>query len=148
SWREMDENIVRERARTFGVPEEGELNWRYRVIARNIDAEFERLLEGIDRLGLRDNTVVMLVADHGEGLGRAGFWVHSVFLWETLVRVPLGIRIPGIEPQVIDDIVSLVDVAPTLAPYLGNVDDRRGYQGVDLLAYVAGERPERKHPLV
>lgn len=148
SWREMDESIVRERAQTFGVPKEGELNWRYRVIARSIDAEFERLLEGIDRLGLRDNTVVMLVADHGEGLGRAGFWVHSVFLWESLIRVPLVMRIPGIEPQEIDDIVSLVDVAPTLAPYLGNVDDRRGYQGVDLLTYVAGEHPERKHPLV
>lgn len=148
SWREMDGSIIEERARAFGVSEEGELNWRYRVIARSIDAEFERLLQGIDRLGLRDDTIVMLVADHGEGLGRAGFWVHSVFLWESLIRVPLVMRIPGIEPQVIEEIVSLVDVAPTLAPYLGNADDRRGYQGVDLLAYVAGEHPERKHPLV
>lgn len=148
SWREMDEAFVEERARSLGVPKEGELNWRYRVIARSIDEEFARLLDGLERLGLTDDTVVVLVADHGEGLGRAGFWVHSVFLWESLIRVPLIIRIPGIEPRVVEDIVSLVDVAPTLAPFLGNTDDRRGYQGVDLLAYAVDEHPRRKHPLV
>jgi hypothetical protein len=147
-WREMDEAYVEERAQAFDVPKEGPLNWRYRVIARSIDAEFARLIDGIERLGLTDDTVVVVVADHGEGLGRAGFWVHSVFLWESLIRVPLLVRVPGIEPRVVEDIVSLVDVAPTLAPFLGNTDDRRGYQGVDLLAYAADQHPQRKHPLV
>lgn len=147
SWREMDEAYVEERAQTLGVPREGDLNWRYRVIARSIDAEFERLIAGLERLGALDDTVILVVADHGEGLGRAGFWVHSVFLWESLIRVPLILRVPGVEPQVIEDIVSLVDVAPTLAPFFGSTD-RKGYQGVDLLAYAAGEHPQRQHPLV
>ncbi len=148
SWREMEEGYVEERAESLGVPREGELNWRYRTIARSIDAEFERLIEGMERLGVLDDTVILVVADHGEGLGRAGFWVHSVFLWESLIRVPLILRVPGVEPRVVEDIVSLVDVAPTLAPFLGNGEERRGYQGVDLMAYAAGEHPERRHPLV
>ncbi len=148
NWRELDKEFVDERAETLKVPDEAPLNWRYRVVARNIDQEFHRLVEGLDELGLSEDTVVVFVSDHGEGLGRGGFWVHSVFLWDALLRVPLLIRAPGVEPRVVNDVVSLVDVAPTVSPYLSGVVDHRGYHGVDLLEYAVGKRPERLHPLV
>jgi len=91
---------------------------------------------------------VVFVSDHGEALGRDGFWVHSVFLWEPLVRVPLAIRIPGIPPQEIDETVSLVDVAPTLARYIESNPPSDGYQGEDLLGYLVPGRPPRRLPLL
>ena len=148
NWRELDKKYVYDVARRHNVPENAELNWRYRVVATGIDAQFARLLDGIRRLGLADDTIVLFVADHGEGLGREGFWVHSVFLWQCLVRVPLMIRIPGVAPHAIDDKVSLVDVAPTLARYLEKDADTRGYQGEDLLGYLVPDRPPRRLPLL
>lgn len=148
NWRELDGNYVQDAAKKYGVPEEGEINWRYRVVARAIDAEFGRLLHGIEELGLSDRTIVLFVSDHGEALGRDGFWVHSVFLWESLVRVPLILRIPGVTAREIDQAVSLADVAPTLARYMEYEPPTSGYQGEDLLGYLVPERPKRRLPIL
>ena len=80
------------------------------------DAHIGQLLQRIDRLGLADNTLVVLVSDHGEGLGEHGFVGHGRWLYESTVRVPWIMRMPGrIEPgTVVQDSVSMLDLAPTL----------------------------------
>ncbi len=147
NWREIDKKWVYAAAEKYNVPDEAPMNWRYRVIARAVDAEFGRLLAGIDSLGLRDDVVVLFVSDHGEALGRDGFWVHSIFLWESLVRVPLVLRAPGLEPKVVYDPVSLVDVAPTLASYMTD-EPPTAYHGEDLLLTMIPNRPPRRLPIV
>jgi hypothetical protein len=91
---------------------------------------------------------VLFVSDHGEALGRDGFWVHSVFLWDQLVRVPLLIRAPGLGSRRIEERVSLVDVAPTLARYMQPNPDLTGYQGEDLLGQLLPNHPPRRLPLL
>ncbi len=147
NWREINDRHIAESAQRFAMPM-GTGRARYEVVARSIDEEFGRLLKGVDDLGLSDNTIVVFVSDHGEGLGRDGFWVHSIFLWEALVRVPLTIRIPGVEPKVVWEQVSLVDVAPTLARFIDPKVDTSSYQGDDLLGYVFADRPPRKRPIL
>lgn len=80
------------------------------------DSHIGRLLARIDRLGMRDNTLVALLSDHGEGLGERGFVGHGRWLYESTVRVPWIMRLPGrIEPgTVIQENVSTLDLAPTL----------------------------------
>lgn len=119
AWRELDSEYIRTAQRAFDIPNDGPWNLRYRVVARAIDEQFGRLLATLERTGRSEDTAVVFVSDHGEGLGQGGFWVHSIFLWESLVRVPLVIRIPGVEPARVSAPVSLVDIAPTLAPLLG-----------------------------
>jgi hypothetical protein len=148
NWREIDEAYVNATGRVHRVPEAGELAWRYRVIARAIDAQFDRLLAGLRDMGIANRTIVLFVSDHGEALGREGFWVHSIFLWEPLVRVPLLIRIPDVAPRVIDAMVSLVDVAPTLARYIAPNAEMASYHGEDLLSYLVEKRPPRRLPLL
>jgi len=128
------------------VPEEGPLDRRYRVVARAIDAEFGRLLRGIADLKIDDRLLILFVSDHGEALGREGFWVHSVFLWEPLLRVPLVLRVPGMAPAAFDGVVSLADVAPTLAQYLDPALDLSAYHGEDLLAFIQEKKRERSRP--
>lgn len=147
NWREIESKWVYSAAEKYRVPDEAPMNWRYRVVARSVDAEFGRLLSGIDSLGLRDDVVVLFVSDHGEALGRDGFWVHSIFLWESLVRVPLLMRAPGIQPKVVYDPVSLVDVAPTLANYM-TASPPTAYHGEDLLLTLIPKRPPRRLPIV
>jgi hypothetical protein len=148
NWAQLEEDYLRGVARQYGIREEGELDWHYRAVARSIDVEFARLLAGLERLNLADKTIVLFVSDHGEALGRDGFWVHSVFLWESLIRVPLMLRVPNLAPARIDEVVSLADVAPTLARYMQKSPSFKGYHGEDLLGCLVPNRPPRRHPIL
>ena len=80
------------------------------------DKHIGALLDRIDRLGMRDNTLVVLVSDHGEGLGEHGFVGHGRWLYESTVHVPWIMRLPGkIDPgTVVRSGVSTLDLAPTV----------------------------------
>src|SRR6185503_2879763 len=59
-----------------------------------------------------------VAGDHGEAFGEHGEIAHSVFVYDTTLRVPLMFNGPGITPRVSDSVVSLIDVAPTLVHLL------------------------------
>lgn len=72
-------------------------------------------LEGLERRGLRDKTVVIVAGDHGEELGEHGRFGHGHSLWDDLLRVPLVMAGPGIAAgRRIRQTAELTDVAPTL----------------------------------
>ncbi len=75
-----------------------------------------KLLGKIDELGLRENTIVVLLADHGESLGEKEYQGHSRRLWESVVHIPMIVRFPGeIEAgRVVDAKVNILDIMPTL----------------------------------
>lgn len=148
AWREIGEPHIDKAARALDVPREGALPHRYRVVARDIDEQFGRLLAELEARGLDSRTLVVMVADHGEALGRDGFMVHSVFLWESLVHVPLRLRIPGIPAARVESTVSLVDLAPTLARYMLPDPDMSDYHGEDLLGMLVPDRPARRLPIL
>jgi tetratricopeptide (TPR) repeat protein len=98
------------------------------------------VLDALVSLGLRDRTVVVLTADHGEARGEHGERTHSFFVYDSTIRVPLvfwgagvpsGVRVPAL--------VRLVDVMPTLLDLLG-FPALEGVQGVSLRPLFA--RPE------
>ncbi len=83
------------------------------------DRAIGRVLERLRSLGLYDSTIVVVAADHGEEFLDHGQLDHTKTLYEELVRVPLIVRVPGVEPAVIDAPVALIDVYPTLTTQLG-----------------------------
>jgi arylsulfatase len=100
-----------------------------------LDAELGRLLDTLDGQGLLANAVVVFVADHGEALGEHDYWfAHGHQLTDELVRVPLLLRVPGHPPGRRSDVVSLVDVAPTLMRLLLGAASLPAGPGRDLLA--------------
>ncbi|HSN99623.1 MAG TPA: sulfatase-like hydrolase/transferase, partial [Candidatus Nanopelagicales bacterium] len=148
NWRELDRTYVYGSAERYHVPDEGPWNWRYRVVARSLDEHFGRLLRGLEDLGLADRTIVLFVSDHGEALGYNDFWIHSTFLWEPLLRVPLALRIPGVPAMTIEENASLIDIAPTMARLLDPGAAMNGYHGEDLLGFLASPLPVRRLPLL
>jgi arylsulfatase A-like enzyme/Flp pilus assembly protein TadD len=86
-----------------------------------MDGQIGRLLDGLRDLGLEKDTLVVLVADHGEGLGDHQEIQHGYFLYSTCAHVPLLVRCPGlIAPgKEIDALVRTVDVAPTILEIAG-----------------------------
>ncbi len=83
------------------------------------DAEVGRLLEGIASRW-PNGTVVALTSDHGESFGEHGEPTHSLSIYEATQHIPLFVAGPGVpRAAVVDDVVRLSDVAPTLADLIG-----------------------------
>jgi arylsulfatase A-like enzyme len=80
-----------------------------------IDAQVGALLDALKRLEMHDNTVIVLVSDHGFHDGEHGYWgKHN--LWDASLQVPLLLRIPGMSDQgiQINALTEHVDIYPTL----------------------------------
>lgn len=84
-----------------------------------MDRQVGRILAELERLELRDNTIVVFVSDHGYLLGEHHMWKKSK-LWEEAIRVPLIISAPGRRQGVKSShFVELVDLYPTLTELAG-----------------------------
>jgi arylsulfatase len=110
---------------------DGNLKWADSLLAP--------LFSHFDAWGLYDRTLVVLLSDHGEGLGEHGGYVGHGALHEEEIRVPLILRMPGVAPGVVDEPVQLVDVAPTALAALG-LELPPDLDGVDLEPYLRGRR--------
>ena len=91
----------------------------YYACASFTDAQLGRVMATLDRLNLRDNTVVVLIADHGWHLGEKGMWA-KLTLFEPSARVPLIISAPRMTAgKGCARTVESLDVYPTLADLCG-----------------------------
>jgi arylsulfatase A-like enzyme len=81
-----------------------------------------------------DDTWVILTADHGEHLGEHGRAGHQFSLYDELIRVPLIVSHPSLDAGRRDDLVSHVDLLPTLLNLLGRDDAAVDLPGKDLLS--------------
>jgi choline-sulfatase len=106
-----------------------------------IDAQIGQLLDILERRGLLDRTVVVIVGDHGESLGDHGEWTHGLFVYESVLHVPLLIRAPGsgLRGRRVSGLTRSVDVMPTVLELLGVRHEAR-MDGESLLPLVAGAR--------
>ena len=113
----------------------------YDAAIRYADHEIGRLLATLDRLGLRDRTLVIITGDHGEEFLDHGDIFHkSPFLYDELTHVPLLIRGPGIASRREGSLVRHIDLLPTLLALLRQpaAEAARGQSLLPLL-YGTGE---------
>jgi arylsulfatase A-like enzyme len=85
------------------------------------DNDLAKTLKLLDDLGVRDNTLIVFVADHGESLGEQGIWGHGYQIYQPTVHVPMIFWYPKEIPQGerIKANVSTVDILPTILSYVG-----------------------------
>jgi len=123
-------------------------NGSFADVLAQTDAYVGELLDTIDELGLKDNTIFIFTSDNGrEGIKRSfgftGPWRGSMFSpYEGSLRVPFLIRYPGVIParQVSNDIVHLIDMFPTLANFVdGEIPQDRVIDGVDQSDFFTGK---------
>jgi choline-sulfatase len=113
------------------------------------DAALGDLLAALDRLGQKDRTLVVVTADHGEGLMDHGHMEHGVSVYEEQVRIPLVLRWPGriAARRTFDVPVSLVDVAPTAYELLALAAPGASFEGRSLAGALAGGAPPDPLPV-
>jgi arylsulfatase A-like enzyme len=106
------------RARREGLPQKRPID-RYARLVEAEDSMLAQMRLHLERRGLWENTIVVVVGDHGEGFGDHGVKQHDNNYFEEGLRVPFVLHGPGIEAKRVDHNASLIDFLPTLAASLG-----------------------------
>ncbi len=102
---------------------------------RHVDAAVGRILDALDRMGRREDTLVVLTSDHGEEFLEHGRLRHGYHLYEETVRVPLIVSVPGRGPERFPERpVRHVDLAPGILGSLG-LDVPEAFTGKHFLAH-------------
>jgi choline-sulfatase len=126
----------------YGDPSSGRpVADRYDDEVTTADREIGRLLAALGPAA--GDTIVVAAGDHGEAFGEHGEYAHSIFVYDTTLRVPLLVSGPGVRAAVrIGDPVTLADVAPTVMRLLGRA--MTDTDGVDLSAVLGGAALPRR----
>lgn len=125
-------------SRYAGRPYDGEVAWTDELVGRLDDA--------LARLGLRDEALLVVTSDHGEGLGEHGEAGHGFFAYQSTLRVPFLARGPGVVPGTrVPVTVRAIDVMPTALELLG-VPVPEGVSGRSLAGVLRGGPAPREAP--
>ncbi len=104
------------------------------------DSQLSRLIAGMREKDLTDNTLFILIADHGEEFMQHGDWGHAHNLYQQALHVPLILTGPGIEPgTVISQNVGQYDVLPTVLKYL-DIPVPDHVEGINILGEIPSDR--------
>ena len=102
-----------------------------------VDAQVGRLVSFLKEKESFANSLVVLASDHGESLGNHGEQKHGFFIYDSTLRVPLMVKVPGATPRVVGEDASLVDVMPTVLQAL-HIPIPPTVQGSSLLSRIMG----------
>jgi len=127
---------------------------RYQGEIAFVDEQLGLLLDALSDAGAADQTIVIVVGDHGESFEHDFYFAHEFRLYDPLVHVPLLVRWPGhIEPSRIPTQVTLADIAPTVLdladiPTSSEARDAPSPDGVVLTALLgSGDSPRGGDPV-
>jgi len=112
-WKQLRDSI-NDGETTLDTEQKEALLDLYDGALRYIDDQLARLLSGLSQRGLKGETIICVLSDHGEEFLEHGKIGHGHGLHEELLQVPWILHVPGEEPRVVDTPVSLVDLFPTL----------------------------------
>jgi len=111
---------------------------RYRAAISFVDDQIERLLTALDETGVGDDTLLIVMGDHGECFGEHGIYFDHHGLYDPSIHVPLVLHHPDLPSgRRVDEFVQHVDLCPTILDF---VDDSppQGFDGESLLPLVRG----------
>jgi arylsulfatase A-like enzyme len=111
-----------------------------------IDQGLGRIEAALARPGLAERAVLVLMADHGEAFGEHGDRHHGHTLYEEQLRVPLLFRVPGVRPHVVDELVSLIDLGPTMLDLYGQPIPG-SFMGQSLVGLLRGDGQRLARPI-
>ena len=111
-----------------------------------VDQSLGAVIKRLKDAGVWENTVVVVVGDHGEGNGQHNESTHSLLAYNATLNVPLIVRVPGLNGGVrVDQRVGTVDILPTVLDLLG-ITAHEGIQGRSLAGIIRngdGHAPDR-----
>jgi len=109
------------------------------------DADIGAFIETLKTNGVYDRATIVLMSDHGEGLGDHGEDQHGIFLYREAIHVPLMLKLADAEMAGtrVQTPVQLLDILPTIADITG-FDVPSGAKGTSLVKIAKGDAPDRR----
>ena len=104
-----------------------------------VDHHLGRLFDWLESSGRINDTMLVIMSDHGESLGERDVYKHNSQLYNEQMRVPMIVCVPNSNPRRVDDYVSTIDLGSTILNAVG-IDCPKDYVGVSLLPMLRGER--------
>ena len=137
--------VIKQRAATMTPGQRDFVIGRYDEEVAYTDTALERLFDALAERDLWDSTLVVLTSDHGEELFDHDSFEHGHTFFQELLRVPLVIWAPRVEPRREATPVSVADVAPTILEAVG-LEPAAELSGVSLWRelHSGAEPPERR----
>ncbi|MEW5801403.1 MAG: tetratricopeptide repeat protein [bacterium] len=113
------------------------------------DYALGRLLATLKKKNLLDETLIVITADHGEGLGEHEEKTHAIFIYDATLHVPLIMRYPKAIPAglTVQNTTSVIDIMPTILDIL-KVKDKPQCEGTSLFNLIQGEKEFPRHELL
>ncbi len=105
-----------------------------------VDVEIGRVVAALRASGSWDNTIVLLMADHGECFGEGNFYFDHHGLYDAVTRIALLLRIPGLGPRREPALVSTEDLLPTIVDLAGLHAPPYPFTGTSLVPLLEGSR--------
>ena len=102
-----------------------------------LDNSLGKFFEQLKKTGLDENTIIIIVGDHGEEFGERGIWaMHAYSLYDELIKIPMIIKIPNLyQGKEVSGLVELVDIPPTILALLG-LEDSMEHSGQNLIKVI------------
>jgi arylsulfatase A-like enzyme len=104
-----------------------------------MDDQIDLILKEMETLGIRDNTILAIISDHGEGLGDHDWWGHSI-LYQEQIRLAFILSLPEMNKGVrVPSLVRSIDLVPTLVELLDlDIPVDIDFDGKSLLEVIDG----------
>jgi arylsulfatase A-like enzyme len=132
---------LQRKVRELGAPAVAVWREAYAEAVTRMDLDVKRVLDAIEARGRKDRTIVLVVGDHGESLDDHGELLHGDAYWDSVVNVPLLMRVPGLtrRGKAVDALVAQADILPTLLDLVGAVPPA-GVDGVSMVPLLTGAK--------
>jgi arylsulfatase A-like enzyme len=102
------------------------------------DYHLGRLFDWMEQSGRINDTMVVIMSDHGESLGERGVHKHNSQVYDEQMRVPMIFYVPGMDARRVPDYVSTIDLGATILNHSG-IQPQAESAGVSLLPLMRGE---------
>ena len=108
---------------------------RYKNAALSADAKFGAFIQKLKEKNLYDNSIIILLSDHGQEFYEYGHFSHNSAYNEAQVKTPLIMHMPNMQAKRVEHLTSHLDIVPTLMKQLGVTNDVADYaNGEDLFS--------------
>jgi len=119
----------------------------YDAEIRYVDGHIKLLINEVNNMDLTYDTLIVITADHGEEFLEHGDIAHGPKLYDELLHVPLIFHAPELGKGVIDDLVSLIDLAPTIVDILG-IEKPKQWLGESLLPLIRSNKKRTNRGII
>ncbi|MBK8268530.1 MAG: sulfatase-like hydrolase/transferase [Planctomycetes bacterium] len=120
------------------------LKCRYRANIQYVDAAVGELFDKLKKAGLYDESVIVVMADHGDAFFKHKQFGHNSTLYDDMTRIPMIMKFPksqGVKPRRVKQPVETIDVLPTLCDFL-KLSQPMGLEGDSLWSLCTGDKNE------